>query len=54
VSRGATPVPGVVKGERSAAAEFDRENVMAMEYLKGICARLNVPVEKLNRSKDRT
>jgi sugar phosphate isomerase/epimerase len=45
VSRGASPVPGVVKEKRSATEEFDRENVLAMEYLKGICAQLNIPVD---------
>ena len=45
VSRGASPVPGVVKEKRSATEEFDRENVLAMEYLKGICARLNITVD---------
>jgi hypothetical protein len=42
---GAAPVPGVVKDKRSATEEFDRENILAMEYLKGICARLNIPVD---------
>jgi hypothetical protein len=45
VSREASPVPGVVKEQRSATEEFDRENVLAMEYLKGICAQQNIPVD---------
>ena len=45
VSRGAAAVPGVVKGKRSASEEFDRENVLAMEYLKDICARLHISVD---------
>jgi hypothetical protein len=45
VSRGAAAVPGVVKGKRSATEEFDRENVLAMEYLKDICARLRISVD---------
>jgi hypothetical protein len=44
VSRGASPVPGFVKEKRSATEEFDRENVLAMEYLRGICAQQNIPV----------
>jgi hypothetical protein len=45
VSRGDSPVPGVVKEQRSATEEFDPENVLAMEYLKGICAQQNIPVD---------
>jgi sugar phosphate isomerase/epimerase len=44
VSRGSAPAPGVVKERRSATEEFDRENVLAMEYLKDICAQQNIPV----------
>jgi sugar phosphate isomerase/epimerase len=45
VSRGASPVPGVVKDKRSATEDFDRENVLAMEYLKGTCAQQDIPVD---------
>ena len=45
VSRGAAPVPGVVNEKRSATEEFDQENVLAMDYLKGICAQLKIPVD---------
>src|SRR5215210_5589844 len=44
VSRGTSPVPGIVKEKRSATEEFARENVLAMEYLRGICAQQNIPV----------
>ena len=45
VSRGASPVPGVVKEKRSATEDFDRENVLAIEYLKGICAQQDIAVD---------
>lgn len=45
VSRGAAPVTGVVMEKRSATEEFDQENVLAMEYLKGISSKLNIPVD---------
>jgi sugar phosphate isomerase/epimerase len=44
VSRGSVPAPGVIKERRLATEEFDRENVLAMEYLKDICAQQNIPV----------
>jgi sugar phosphate isomerase/epimerase len=45
VSRGSAPAPGVVKDKRSATEKFDEENVLAMEYLKSICAQQNIPVD---------
>jgi hypothetical protein len=35
----------VVKDKRSATEKFDEENVLAMEYLKSICAQQNIPVD---------
>jgi hypothetical protein len=45
VSRGAAPVPGLVKEKRSASEDFEQENVLAMDYLKSICAQLKIPVD---------
>ncbi|HEY4388642.1 MAG TPA: sugar phosphate isomerase/epimerase family protein [Ktedonobacteraceae bacterium] len=46
VSRGARSVPGVVKEKRIATPEFDRENLIAMQYLRSIGEALDIHFEK--------
>jgi sugar phosphate isomerase/epimerase len=45
VSRGARAVPGVVKHARVATAEFDRENLQAVGYLRGLGEELGIRFE---------
>jgi sugar phosphate isomerase/epimerase len=45
VSRGVAHTQGAYGATVSAGDAFDRENVAAMKYLKGICERLEIPVE---------
>ncbi|HTK08748.1 MAG TPA: sugar phosphate isomerase/epimerase family protein [Ktedonobacteraceae bacterium] len=46
VSRGARSVPGVVKEKRVATPEFDRENLLAVQYLRSIGETLDIHFEK--------
>ncbi len=45
VSRGVAHTQGAYGAKVFAEDAFDRENVAAMNYLKGICERLEIPVE---------
>jgi sugar phosphate isomerase/epimerase len=45
VSRGTRLVPGVVKEKRMATAEFEYENLLAVQYLQGIGKGLDIQFE---------
>jgi sugar phosphate isomerase/epimerase len=45
VSRGTRSVPGVVKEKRVATPTFERENVLATQYLREIAEALHITIE---------
>jgi sugar phosphate isomerase/epimerase len=45
VSRGAAAMHGAYGAATSAGEAFDRENLLALGFLRGLCTELNIPVD---------